>query len=311
MQNNNNITLHFKTLNKQSFQINSINPNTTTLTQLKELIAKQEHFDLNSIKLVYKGKDYSDPSFQNLLLLNFPFVNPLNSSSSSSSNNNNNHAKEVIIVVAKKVQPQKKNSGNNLEGDQLSLSSSSSSLSNSNKQQQKQQQHSDKEDNTTTNTTSIPIHFQNKKTTTNNTTNTNNNTTFNHKKMGNTIMGNDESTTSTTNNSSSSTNNNNNTAQNLAPKLTREEQSLLQINAIENEAKKYQEAIQELKGKKGNTELLEENKYNYEKRKLDEYLTRCMLKLDAVEIPNDEIRNKRRMTIQFIQKVIKTIEEEL
>ena len=90
---------------------------------------------------------------------------------------------------------------------------------------------------------------------------------------------------------------------------TKEEMMIEKIDSVQQRADNLEKEVKELKEKR---QELGETKYAFERRKCDEYLTRCLLDLDVIDVEgNEDIRNKRRQVIKFVQSVQSFIESNL
>jgi len=90
---------------------------------------------------------------------------------------------------------------------------------------------------------------------------------------------------------------------------TKEEIMIEKIDSVQQRADNLEKEVKELKEKR---QELGETKYAFERRKCDEYLTRCLLDLDVIDVEgNEDIRNKRRQVIKFVQSVQSFIESNL
>ncbi|KAG2389471.1 hypothetical protein C9374_014031 [Naegleria lovaniensis] len=86
---------------------------------------------------------------------------------------------------------------------------------------------------------------------------------------------------------------------------TKEDIVLSKINEIQQRAENLEKEVQALKDKR---EELGEKKYAFERKKCDEYLTRCLLDLDGINVDgNEELRKKRRTAIVFIHSILSLV----
>ena len=93
------------------------------------------------------------------------------------------------------------------------------------------------------------------------------------------------------------------------PILSKEETALLKIDEILHKAEQTEIQLTNLKERQVG---MGEKKYTLEKKKCDEFLTRCLLDLDGVDVNgNEDLRAKRRNVIKHIQTVQSFIESSL